>query len=142
VKKIIFACIIVGLVFSFSGTSFSGSGNKHKKMKGHKKEYCKKYNKRHGPPPHAPAHGYRHKHSDGVDLKFISDRGVYIVIDFEDHYFHGDHFYRNKNGKWRKSKHIAGPWLEAQSNILPPGLPPLPPPPPKPSFWKFFSQKN
>ena len=30
---------------------------------------------RHGPPPHAPAHGYRHK-QHGVELVYDSGRGV------------------------------------------------------------------
>ena len=138
-KRIMFAFLIVGLVFSFTGTSFPGSDNKHKKEQKHKKEYCKKHNKKHGPPPHAPAHGYRHKHHDGVDLEFDARRDVYIVINHHDHYFHDDHFYRVIDRAWKRSKHISGPWIEAPSDIIPPGLPPLPPPPPrKRSFWNIF----
>ena len=29
-----------------------------------------------GPPPHAPAHGYRHKHPDGVVLVYKSNLGL------------------------------------------------------------------
>ena len=127
-KKIIFVFIVVGLVFSFSGTSFARSDKKHKK--------------KHGPPPHALAHGYRHKHFDGVDLEFNADRSIYIVIGYNDHYFHGNNFFRIIEGAWKKSNHISGPWLEAPSDILPPGLPPLPPPPPKSSLWNFFGNKD
>ena len=148
-KKIIVAFIITGFVFLFSGTAISGSGNKHSKGKEHKKEYCekhqgkhkekyhKKHHKKNGPPPHAPAHGYRHKHSDGVELEYHADRGIYVVIGFEDHYFHKDDYFRCKGGAWKKSKNVSGPWVEAPSSILPPGLPPLPPPPPKKSMWNL-----
>lgn len=137
-RKIILFCISIVLILSFNGPSFAGSGNKHKKEKGHTKEYCKTYKKKNGPPPHAPAHGYRHKHSDGVELKFNANRGIYAVIDYDDYYFHGDNFFRIIDGAWKKSKHISGPWLPTPSDIIPPGLPPLPPPPPPKSFWKFF----
>ena len=33
-----------------------------------------------GPPPHAPAHGYRHKHPDGVELVYKSNIGGYAVV--------------------------------------------------------------
>lgn len=138
-KKIIYLCVIIGLVFSFPGASFSGSGKEHQKSKEHKGEYSKKK----GPPPHAPAHGYRYKHSDGVDLEFNPDRGIYIVVGYEDHYFHGEFFYRVIDGGWKKCNHISGPWVDAPTNTLPTGLPPLPPPPmPKHNFWNIFSTKD
>lgn len=147
-KRILIAFIITGIVLFFGGTAISGSGNKHSKEKGHKKEYCgkhqEKYQKKNGPPPHAPAHGYRHKHSDGVLLEYHADRRIYVVIDFKDHYFHNDHYFRSKNGVWRRSKNISGPWFIAPPDILPPGLPPLPPPPPKKSMWnlgRIFNSK-
>ncbi len=31
-----------------------------------------------GPPPHAPAHGYRHKHQHGHDMEYNSDAGAYV----------------------------------------------------------------
>ena len=119
-KKIIVAFIITGVVFLFSGTAISGSSNKHSKGKEHKKEYCekhqgkhkekyhKKHHKKNGPPPHAPAHGYRHKHSDGVELKYHADRSIYVVIGFEDHYFHKDDYFRCKDGAWlRRSRKLT-----------------------------------
>ena len=48
-----------------------------------------------GPPSHAPAHGYRHKHAHhGVELVFDSAFGVYGVVGMSDHFFHAGHFYR------------------------------------------------
>ena len=93
-KKILLAIIVVGLIALYGGTSLAGPGKKYKKGKGYQKEYCKKHMKKHGPPPHAPAHGYRHNHPDGVELKFNAHRNIYVVIDFDDFYFHDDIFFR------------------------------------------------
>ena len=44
--------------------------------------------KKKGPPPHAPAHGYRHKNQDGIQLQFDNNLGVYIVITMPGVYFY------------------------------------------------------
>lgn len=75
-----------------------------------------------GPPPHAPAHGYRHKHAHhGVDLVFDSGLGVYIVVNLTDHYYHDGHFFRLHDGVWQISAHLNHGWKHA-SKRLPPGL--------------------
>ena len=53
-----------------------------------------KNKKGNGPPPHAPAHGYRHKHQHGVELVYSSELGVYVVVGFPNHYFSEGHYFR------------------------------------------------
>jgi len=74
-----------------------------------------------GPPPHAPAHGYRHKYQ-GVELVYDSGRGVYVVVEFPDHYYYKDHYYRLENAQWQVGVHINGPWEPVSEEFLPPGL--------------------
>jgi hypothetical protein len=70
---------------------------------------------RQGPPPHAPAHGYRHHHGP-VDLRWDAHLGVYVVIGHPHHFFHDGRYYRRSGdhwercGKWEKAnwKRIAG----------------------------------
>lgn len=81
-----------------------------------------KSKKSNGPPPHAPAHGYRHKHQHGVELVYNSELGVYVVIGFPDHYFCQDHYFRLAGENWEISTHITGPWIVAENNVLPAGL--------------------
>lgn len=142
-KKIMLVCFAFIFAMSMGGISFAGKDQGSKKGKGHeKKEYKEcthKENKAYkeeqhgqGPPPHAPAHGYRHKHSHGVELEYNSKIGAYTVIDFEDHFYQDDNFFRVMDGVWKKSDDISGPWTPSPKDILPPGLPPLPPPPPMP----------
>lgn len=75
-----------------------------------------------GPPPHAPAHGYRHKHQQGVELVYDSELGVYVVIGFPNHYFYEGHYFRLGGEDWEISMHIEGPWIVAANDVLPSGL--------------------
>lgn len=76
-----------------------------------------------GPPPHAPAHGYRHKHRHhGVDLVFDARLGVYVVVGLDGVYFHADHFYRPFEGGWQVSLEPDRAWSHAEPAKLPPGL--------------------
>ena len=80
---------------------------------------------RRGPPPHAPAHGYRHKHvshGSSVDLVFDSGLGVYVVVGWPDHYWRDDHYYRWVDGTWMVSVKLDGGWISCGSSRLPPGL--------------------
>ncbi len=74
-----------------------------------------------GPPPHAPAHGYRQKH-EGVALVFNSDLGLYVVDGHAGHYYYESHFYRVDEGVWQMSVHFEGPWKAVSRSKLPPGL--------------------
>lgn len=74
---------------------------------------------RQGPPPHAPAHGYRHKHPDGIELMYQSHIGVYVVVGRADVYFYQGHFYRLRKNKCEMSLHIDGPWRAGYVEALP-----------------------
>jgi hypothetical protein len=76
----------------------------------------------HGPPPHAPAHGYRRKQVHGVELVFDSQLGVYVVIGHPGHYYYDGYFYRLKGGVWEMSLKIEGGWGPKSAKPLPPGL--------------------
>ena len=63
---------------------------------------------KHGPPPHAPAHGYRHKHADGYDLRYDRTVGCYAVVGYSDHYYNDGFFFRYSADNWQISAHIGG----------------------------------
>jgi hypothetical protein len=75
-----------------------------------------------GPPPHAPAHGYRHKHPDGVVLVYDAGLGLYVVNGHADVYFCEGTYYRAHHGAWESTKHFHGNWKKASSKSLPAGL--------------------
>jgi hypothetical protein len=74
-----------------------------------------------GPPPHAPAHGYRQKHH-GMELIYDSGLGVYVVVDFPNHYYCKGHYYRLRGIQWEVCVHLDGPWKSVSEKLLPPGL--------------------
>ena len=72
-----------------------------------------------GPPPHAPAHGYRAKHQ-GHNLKFDTGLGVYIVVDIPDTYFHNGLYLRlGPDGAWRASLELGSGWRPAHDREIP-----------------------
>ena len=76
-----------------------------------------------GPPPHAPAHGYRHKlHSHGVELRYDSGLGVYVVVGIERLFFQGTLYYRLDGDRWYSGARPEGPWESLSASVLPPGL--------------------
>lgn len=75
-----------------------------------------------GPPPHAPAHGYRRKHQTGPELRFDSRLGVYVVEGRADVYFSDGWFIRIRNGIWQFSARLGGKWEVRSANWVPPGL--------------------
>ncbi len=76
----------------------------------------------HGPPPHAPAHGYRAKVRNGVEITYRSDLGVYVVVGAADTYFLDDVFYKRGKKQWESSRELDGPWELIAESSLPPGL--------------------
>jgi hypothetical protein len=78
--------------------------------------------KKAGPPPHAPAHGYRHKHREGIELVYNAEIGVYLVMGHDHCYFYKDSFYRLTNGSWQVSVEIGGKWRAIPDKKVPPGL--------------------
>jgi hypothetical protein len=112
-NKIAGAVALVAMCSTFTACSTtvrytSGGAVKHAK-------------KRHGPPPHAPAHGYRHKHGDVV-LVFDSALEVYAVHGHAHHYFHGKHYYRSTNSGWEMTTHFGKRWKPCSTKKLPKGL--------------------
>lgn len=74
-----------------------------------------------GPPPHAPAHGYRAKYHDH-DLVYDSGLGVYVVIGLPDYYYVDGYYYRHSHDGWYYSKELDRDWNGYDDRKLPPGL--------------------
>ncbi|MCX4189573.1 hypothetical protein [Methylophaga sp. OBS3] len=77
----------------------------------HEPEY-----QRGGPPPHAPAHGYRHKHYNH-DLEFDSRLGVYAVIGRPDYYYWDSRYYRYYDGYWQFAADLDGRWYRDDGHV-------------------------
>lgn len=75
-----------------------------------------------GPPPHAPAHGYRHKHAHGVELVYDAHLGVYVVAGYTNYYYRDRDFFRFHNEHWQVSASIDGPWKASSNFKLPKGF--------------------
>jgi hypothetical protein len=76
-----------------------------------------------GPPPHAPAHGYRRKHQqDGVDMVFDSGLGLYVVVGTPDCWWNDGGYYRWRDGAWSIGAHLSGPWTSVSAEKVPAGL--------------------
>ncbi|MEX2205773.1 MAG: hypothetical protein WEF50_06045 [Myxococcota bacterium] len=76
----------------------------------------------HGPPPHAPAHGYRAKTPQGVNVVFDTQIGVYVVVDLPGSYWLDDRYYRKATSGWTVSASFDGPWQPCPTAELPKGL--------------------
>ncbi len=63
-----------------------------------------------GPPPHAPAHGFRHKHQDGIELEYDSGLGVYFSVKMPSVYFYNGFYIRLSDGYWEVAASFNGPW--------------------------------
>ncbi len=71
-----------------------------------------------GPPPHAPAHGYRHKHRKH-DMSYDSGVGAYVVIGKNEVYFDDNLYFRYRNGDWQASVNLDSGWNDADKHIVP-----------------------
>jgi hypothetical protein len=111
-------CLIVVLLIS-TGIAVSACGGSVHYTKAVNPEIKEKQN---GPPPHAPAHGYRHKHHDGEELVYKSDIGVYVVVGYPEYFFHKDKYYRVKDGSWEISFNMNEKWTPVSEKKLPSGL--------------------
>jgi hypothetical protein len=72
----------------------------------------------HGPPPHAPAHGYRHRVGD-VSHVYEAPLGVYLVVGYPDHYFLDGWYYRHVHGYWERCREVDGRWARAEARVVP-----------------------
>ena len=76
-----------------------------------------------GPPPHAPAHGYRRKlQQDGVTLELDTGRNVYVVVELEDVFFFEKRYYRCEDARWLASVRPDGGWVAIAIGDVPAGL--------------------
>lgn len=74
----------------------------------------------HGPPPHAPAHGYRMKHEgDGVELVYDAGLHVYVVAHTNNRYFYDGHYYCKRGKRWAAADRLSGPWTVAVARDFP-----------------------
>ena len=71
-----------------------------------------------GPPPHAPAHGYRHKHHKH-EMNYDSGLGAYVVIGKSEVYFDDGLYFRYRNGDWQTSINLDSGWKSTSKNIVP-----------------------
>jgi hypothetical protein len=71
-----------------------------------------------GPPPHAPAHGYRHKHH-GHELVFDATLGVYVVVAFPELWFLDGSYFRWYGERWEMGVDLNGPWRAARAEAVP-----------------------
>ncbi len=112
-KRLNLLCLFILIVFSFTACqtldpNITVSGTpKAKTSRGN------------GPPPHAPAHGYRAKHQ-GHELRFDTGLGVYIVVDIPNTYFHNGLYLRlGPDGSWQASLAIGTGWRPAHDREVP-----------------------
>lgn len=75
--------------------------------------------KGHGPPPHAPAHGYRAKHDDGCDLRYDRNVGCYAVVGYTDYYYSDGAFIRYSAKGWEMSAHVGSGWSAVEVSRVP-----------------------
>jgi hypothetical protein len=71
-----------------------------------------------GPPPHAPAHGYRHKHRNR-DLVYDANIGVYVVVGLPDVWFVDGSYFRWYGERWEMGVSVDGPWRVARESAVP-----------------------
>lgn len=75
-----------------------------------------------GPPPHAPAHGYRAKHHHH-DMVYDSRLGAYVVLGYSDHYYHDGWYFRYYDGFWQISADLGDrDWRDVDRYRIPEGL--------------------
>ena len=118
-KYIKIVIIMLTGLFFLSGCVPPGFGNHGPRPVAKQKPHKKKYQKQ-GPPPHAPAHGYRYKHRNGRQLEYDARKGAYVVLQMPETYFNNNLYIRlSKTGKWMVSKILEGGWRIAAGYEVP-----------------------
>ena len=113
---------LLGIIF-LSSILFAGCAGVGTVSPSPSGSHVKKIPPKHGPPPHAPAHGYRHKHQHGVELEYDSGIGAYIVVELPGTYFHNGLYIRvSSSGHWVVAARFDGPWRVAVESDVPPKL--------------------
>jgi hypothetical protein len=105
-------CVIfLGLFIVLSGCSATGVSIQGQEGPKYRKS---------GPPPHAPAHGYRHKHHDGHQLEYNTRIGVYVVVNMPETYFGNNLYIRmSSDGNWLVSTRLGKGWRPASRGEVP-----------------------
>jgi hypothetical protein len=75
--------------------------------------------KSHGPPPHAPAHGYRAKTSEGLAIAYDSKLEVYVLVGLSNHYYYKGLYYRLDGHGWEVSAKLHGSWQAVAEHKMP-----------------------
>lgn len=113
-KRVSAFLYFVSAAFLLSGCLLTATGSHHPRG-----QQTKVKSHRQGPPPHAPAHGYRHRHQ-GVVLSFDTGIGAYVVIGHPGIYFYdGNYLRRHVRGHWLSSRHYSGPWQNSNARDVP-----------------------
>lgn len=80
----------------------------------------------HGPPPWAPAHGYRRNRQraylvrkETVDLVFDSGLGVYVVVGIPNHYYWNGMYLRLSGDRWSQARYLDARWDPCSEDALP-----------------------
>lgn len=111
-RKLAIFLYVVSMAVVLSGCVLTATSGNHPRSQTQHRGY--------GPPPHAPAHGYRHKHEHGVTLQFDSGIGAYVVLGHAGIYFHnGLYLRRHARGHWQSAKHYRGPWQRSAARDVP-----------------------
>jgi hypothetical protein len=74
-----------------------------------------------GPPPHAPAHGYRARYQDH-DFVFDSHLAVYVVLGFPEVFWCDGWYHRRSGYRWQRADRFEGPWHDSRWDDIPPRL--------------------
>lgn len=77
---------------------------------------------REGPPPHAPAHGYRAKYHHH-DMVYDSRVRAYVVLGYDGYYYNDGWYFRYSDGYWQISADLGDrDWRKADYYRVPEGL--------------------
>ncbi len=76
-------CLVLMIMLYLTGCQ--STGDVAVKIPGNQSSHPSSKHKKNGPPPHAPAHGYRHKHHDGHQLEYDSKSGHILSSTFVIH---------------------------------------------------------
>lgn len=110
--------LILSLSLFFMGCNTLGVGVEGPAVSGNAPRYHKQ-----GPPPHAPAHGYRYKHQNGYEMQYDSGVEAYVVLNIPETYFGNNLYIRfSTDGRWMVCATLDGNWKVAAGNEIPPKL--------------------
>ncbi len=73
---------------------------------------------RSGPPPYAPAHGYRH-HYHNHDMIYDSGIRAYIIVGMPDYYYDNGFYFRYSNIGWQFSGSLDDGWKATDERRVP-----------------------